>query len=480
MSRGGRGLANRVTSGSVTHVTDTGRWLPARTAWTMVAILTLANAAAFVDRFVLAFLVTPVKADLGLSDEQVGALLGVPFALFYAVAAIPIGVLADTKSRRVIVSVSVAAWSLFTMACGLARSYTGLFAARIGVAVGEAGLTPPALSMMSDAFPPASLATAMSVFSVGIFLGAGLANIVGGALVDAVGASGAWVLPVIGAVKPWQVIFFAVGAPGLLIAVLARWMPQPPRGGAMGGGPMEYRVSSELTRSAAAGPTPGSREVAGRPIELLGFLRAHWILLLAFTLAVSFFSTVNNGIAGWLPTFFQRVHGWTPRESGLVAGLFTATIGVAGALFAGRWADRMRAAGRADADLIVFLTGSVVMGVSAVIFPLMPTGSGAAAVLAVVNFPAAFPFGVTAAALTVVTPPHLRARVAALFLLVTNLVGLAVGPWLVGALTDRVFHDEKAIGMALALLAGFGHLLAIGCMGLARSRFRAAAQVSWN
>ena len=140
----------------------------------------------------------------------------------------------------------------------------------------------------------------------------------------------------------------------------------------------------------------------------------------------------------------------------------------------------MRAAGRADADLIVFLTGSAVMGVSAVIFPLMPTGVGSAAVLAVVNFPAAFPFGVTAAALAVVTPPHLRAQVAALFLLVTNLVGLALGPWLVGVLTDRVFHDEQAIGMALALLAGSGHVAAIACMGMARARFRAAAQVSWN
>lgn len=430
----------------------------------MVAILTLANAAAFVDRFVLAFLVGPLKADLGLSDAQVGALLGVPFALFYAVAAIPIGWLADTRSRRVIVSVSVAAWSLFTMACGWARSYSSLFAARIGVAVGEAGLTPPALSMMGDAFPPARLATAMSVFSVGIFLGAGFANIVGGTLVAFIGQRSEWVVPIVGAVKPWQAIFVAVGAPGLLVALVARWMPEPAR-----------RVYG---RKSAKSETRDAAKLQG--VRLSAFLAQHWVLLTTFSLAVACFSTVNNGIAGWLPTFFQRVHGWSVQQSGLVAGSFTATIGVAGALFAGRWADRMRARGRSDADLIVFLVGSVSMGLTAVIFPLMPSGAASAAVLALVNFPAAFPFGITFAAIAIVTPPHLRAQVAALFLLVTNLIGLALGPWLVGVLTDRVFHDEKAIGLALALLAGGGQLAASGCMAAARTRFRAAAKVPWN
>ncbi len=433
----------------------------------MVAILTIANASAFVDRFVLAFLVTPIKADLALTDSQIGAMLGLPFALFFAVAAIPIGWLADTKSRRWVIACSVAAWSAFTMGCGLVRSYGALFAMRIGVAVGEAGLTPPALSLMGDAFPPARLATAMSVFSLGIFLGAGLANIVGGSLVAAVGGRSEWVLPVLGAVKPWQAIFVAVGLPGVAIAVLAAFMPEPAR----------------RRPERSEGPALGGGEAGAslRPGRLVDFLKANWPLLATFSLAVSFFSTVNNGIAGWLPTYFQRVHGWTAQQSGLVAGSFTATIGVAGAIFAGRWADRLRSEGKLDADLIVFLVGSVTMGLAAVVFPLMPTGLSSAAVLAVVNFPAAFPFGITFAAIAVVTPPHLRAQVAAIFLLVTNLIGLALGPWLVGVLTDRVFHDEKAIGLSLSLLAGAGHLAATGFMLGARARFRAAAaHVSWN
>ncbi len=461
-----------------------------RAAWALVAILTLANASAFVDRFVLAFLVTPIKADLHLTDAQVGQLLGLPFALFYAVAGIPIAWLADTRSRRAVVAASVAAWSAFTMGCGLVRSYGALFLMRAGVAVGEAGLTPPALSAMGDAFAPNLRATAMSVFSLGIFLGAGLANIVGGSVVTLAGNAGPWHLPVVGELQPWQGIFVVVGAPGLLLALLAARSPEPPRTGGAGEGregtaPVATDGDAASTHRAAPGmrsaaDASGSARRVAAPATLWAYLREHGVMFLGFSLAVAFFSTVNNGVAGWLPTFFQRVHGWSAQQAGLVAGSFTATIGVAGALFAGRWADRMRARGRTDADLVVFLAGSVAMGVTAVIFPLMPTGTGSEAVLALVNFPAAFPFGITFAAVSVVTPPHLRAQASALFLLITNLIGLALGPWLVGVMTDQVFHSEQAIGTALACLAGGGHLLATGCMLAARGRFRRVAQISWN
>lgn len=487
-----RGGANGRAPASFRRVTDRERPLSPRAAWALVAILTLANASAFVDRFVLAFLVTPIKADLHLTDAQVGQLLGLPFALFYAVAGIPLGWLADTRSRRAVVAASVAAWSAFTMGCGLVRSYGALFLMRAGVAVGEAGLTPPALSAMGDAFAPSLRATAMSVFSLGIFLGAGLANIVGGSVVTLAGNAGPWHLPLVGELQPWQAIFIVVGAPGALIALLAALSPEPTRtgqGSAAGDDAGAARAANARAVASTPPAAPGApaaadasasaRRVAA-PATLWAYLREHGVMFLGFSLAVACFSTVNNGVAGWLPTFFQRVHGWTAQQAGLVAGSFTATIGVAGAIFAGRWADRLRAAGRADADLVVFLAGSVAMGITAVIFPLMPTGTGSAVVLALVNFPAAFPFGITFAAVSVVTPPHLRAQASALFLLITNLLGLAVGPWVVGVLTDQVFQSEQAIGVALACLAGGGHLLATGCMLAARGRFRRVAEISWN
>ena len=434
----------------------------ARVAWLMVAILTLANASAFVDRFVLALLVTPIRADLHLSETQMGLLLGVPFAIFYAVAGVPIGWLADRRSRREIVAWSIGIWSVTTMACAAARSYSALFVTRMGVAIGEAGLWPAAYSMIADAFPPRRLATAMSVFSLGIFLGAGVANVVGGALIAAVGTDTSWTIPLLGTFKPWQVMFLAVGAPGLVIALVARLLPEPARLGAVVG--------------AGAG-APNAKQLAVRAAtraELVTFLRANARLLVAFTLGVAFFASVNNGIAGWLPTFFVRTHGWTPARAGLVAGTFTMTIGVGGALFGGWWADRMRARGVRDADLVVFLTGSLAMGISATLFPLMPSGWSSAAMLAVVNFPAAFPFGVTAAALNSVAPNRLRGQVSALFLLVTNLIGLALGPWAVAFLTESVFHDDLAIRYSLALVAAVGHGLALTCMILARRPYRMA------
>ena len=447
---------------------DTDRDYPAsRVAWTMVAILALANASAFVDRFVLALLVTPIRADLHLSETQMGLLLGVPFAVFYAIAGVPIGWLADRKSRRGIVAWSVGLWSVTTMACAAARSYPALFMTRMGVAVGEAGLWPAAYSMIADAFPPLRLATAMSVFSLGIFLGAGLANVLGGALIAVVGIDTSWTIPVLGTFKPWQVMFLAVGAPGLIIALVARLLPEPPRRGTA-------RIAQgRVIVPAFAGPTHDPSG-ASRRAELLEFIRAHALMLVTFTLGVSCFASVNNGIAGWLPTFFQRTHGWSAARAGLVAGSFTMTIGVGGALFGGWWADRMRARGIRDADLVVFLAGSLAMGISATLFPLMPTGWSAAAMLAVVNFPAAFPFGVTAAALNSVAPGHLRGQLSALFLLVTNLIGLALGPWAVAFLTESVFHDDLAIRYSLAIVAAVGHALALVCMIAARRPYRAA------
>lgn len=415
----------------------------------MVALLTIANASAFVDRYVLGLLVGPLRRDLAISDVQISLLMGLPFAIFYTALGLPIGRLADRTSRRAIIAWSVAAWSVMTMLCGAARSFGALLAARIGVSVGEAGLTPPAYSMISDAFPPERLSTAMSVFSIGIFLGAGIANVFGGAVVLMAGTDLAWTLPLVGALKPWQAIFVMVGAPGLVIALLMRTVPEPPR-------------------HAPVGATPETDRT-----ELRTFLRAHWKTLGTVTLAVSFFAAVNTGVAGWLPTFFNRTYGWTAAEAGLVAGLLTMTVGVAGAVFSGWWADRLRARGVADANLVVFIVGSVAMGVLAAIFPLMPTGRSAAAVLALVNFPAAFPFGVAAAAIAEVTPNRLRAQVSALFLFVLSLVGSSLGPTAVAVLTDYAFHDDASLRYSLSIVAAAGHVCATACMVGARRGYRA-------
>ncbi|TFH66192.1 MAG: MFS transporter, partial [Gemmatimonadales bacterium] len=183
--------------------------IPAYT-WYVVAILTLANVSSYADRQILTLLVGPIRRDLAISDTQMSLLLGASFALFYTVLGFPIARLADQRSRRWIIAVGIAVWSIMTGLCGIARNYAQLLLARIGVGVGEAALSPPAYSMIADYFPREKLGTAIGTYSMGIYVGVGLAQIIGGAIVSVVGAEGAWSLPLVGAVRPWQVVFFAV------------------------------------------------------------------------------------------------------------------------------------------------------------------------------------------------------------------------------------------------------------------------------
>ena len=186
-----------------------------RYAWYVVAVLALANTSAFVDRQILGLLVGPIRRDLGVSDTQMGILYGLAFALFYTLLGIPIARAADRGSRRTIIAIGIALWSVMTVLCGVAQTYDQLLLARLGVGVGEAALAAPAVSLPSDYFPAERRATALSVYSLGIYLGAGLANLVGGALLARLGADATVVWPVVGEIRSWQGAFVVVGLPGL-------------------------------------------------------------------------------------------------------------------------------------------------------------------------------------------------------------------------------------------------------------------------
>ena len=209
----------------------TAPWPSPLRAWYAVAVLVLAFVFSFVDRIVIALLVEPIKADLGISDFGIGLLQGFAFALFYALLGIPIGRLSDRVSRRGIIATGIAIWSLMTAACGLARSFFGLFLARVGVGVGEATLSPAAYSMISDYFPREQLGRALGVYQSGALLGAGIAFLVGGAAVQMLSVYDGQVLPVLGEVRMWQLAFFVVGLPGLLVALLMLTVKEPARRG---------------------------------------------------------------------------------------------------------------------------------------------------------------------------------------------------------------------------------------------------------
>jgi MFS family permease len=427
---------------------DEAAYPRARYAWYVVGVLTLANVSGFVDRQILSLLVIPIRRDLGISDTQMSVLMGLSFALFQTTLGVPIGRLADSRSRRTIIAAGIAAWSVMTMACGLARTYVQLLLARTGVGVGEAALQAPAVSLLADYFPRSRRATAMSVYTLGTFLGSGLAYLVGGAIAGAAVAAGRWRWPVVGELYPWQAVFFAVGAPGLLIALLFFTVREPVRRGTPPGAqPMPLTALWRHVRGNAATFTTQS----------LGF-------------ALS--ATVNYGIAAWLPTFLVRTYGWPVARAGIVQGTLTMTVGVIGVVTGGRVADRLVRRGVVDGPLRAGIIGAVGMLVFAGLYPLMPTAALAVLLLAPVNFFAAFPWGAAYAAAAETMPNALRAQGTALFVLVVNLVSGALGATAVALVTDRVFGDDLALRYSLSIVSATGMLMAAALLALGLGPYR--------
>src|SRR5579863_3909148 len=200
-----------------------------RYAWYVVIVLTGLYMLSFVDRTILSLLVGSIKRDLGISDTRIGLLQGLSFALFYTIMGLPLGRMADTRSRRNLIATCVIVWSLYTSACSAAKSFWALFFTRIGVGVGEAGLSPAAYSLISDYFPPDRLGVAISIYYMGVFLGSSLALLVGGIVVDTMAHVPTVTLPLLGTIASWRVTFLIVGLPGLLFALLSFTIKEPLR-----------------------------------------------------------------------------------------------------------------------------------------------------------------------------------------------------------------------------------------------------------
>jgi MFS family permease len=426
-----------------------------RYAWYVVGVLTLANVSGFIDRQILALLVVPIRRDLGLSLTETGILAGLPFAIFYTVMALPIARVADSRSRRNVISIGVALWSLMTALCGLVGTYGRLLLARIGVGVGEAALAAPAASLIADYFPRERLGTAMSVYSMGVFLGSGLAYFIGGWIVGIVSAQEMWTLPLIGTIRPWQTVFLMVGLPGLGIAALILTIREPER------------------RHRAEGRPPLS--------TLFAYLRdnARTFVCQCFGYALS--ATVNYGIAFWLATFLIQRFGWQASRAGMVQGILTMTVGTVGVLAGGRVADMLVRRGYTDGALRVGIIGAAGMLVAATAYPLAPSATTAVIWLLFVNFFAAFPWGAASAAAAQIVPSPMRAQGVAIFFFVVNLVSFALGPWAVAAITDYVFHDDSAIHYSLAIVNVVGMVGAITLFlaGLSSYRRTLERRDSW-
>lgn len=379
-----------------------------------LALLIVVYTLNFVDRQILAILKEPIAAELHLSDTQLGLLGGFAFALFYSVLAIPFAWLADRFSRVWIISAGLFLWSGFTALCGMAGSFAVLFLARMGVGVGEAGGVAPAYSLIADWFPPRSRARALAAYSFGIPIGSALGVLFGGLVAKAV---------------DWRFAFIAIGVFGVLLTPVFLWLVRdPPR---------------QVTSVPQLGLAAVGKLAAAKP--------TFW--LLAFGSGCS--SIVGYGLMYWLPTFLARtLHMDIVARSELLAAVLF--IGGVAGMAAGGWlADRLGARSKRAYALIpaaAFLA-------AAPLFALAIDATTPLQTFALLLLPYALALVWLGPVLTAVqhlAPVSSRSTMSALFLLINNLVGLGIGPYFFGALSDHLKPVYGAESIKYAFLYGLG------------------------
>ena len=401
--------------------TDAGT---SRRAWYVLGVLALVYAFNHLDRQVFGVLIEPIKRDLGLSDTAMGFLGGLSFALFHAVAGLPIARFADRGSRKQIISIGIVVWSAATAASGLARNFVHLALARIVTGVGEASNAPAAHSMISDYFPPERRATAFAILFLGSSVGIALGFLLGGSIAESLG---------------WRAAFFILGAPGVFLALLV-WLTVP-----------------EPERGAAEVGAVDARAVAWRSVlEFVRTSRAFTLVLLAQ--AIHAFSGV--GLIAWTAPFLMRLHGMGIAEAGLWIGPITGVSGALGVLAGGRLSDYL---GTRDARWYLRLPALVaLLGLPFTVMFVMSESAGLALLCLVPHlFLAAIPSGPVAAVIQAIVPLRMRAFAAALNLFMTNLIGTGLGPQMVGVTSDALsgLAGNQALRYAM-LLVGVANLVA--------------------
>ena len=387
---------------------------------TTLTLLMLAYTLSMCDRMILSILFPDIKAEFGLTDTQLGFLGGISFALFYATMGLPIAKLSDQYSRKRIIIASLIIFSIMTALGGMATGFISLLVFRIGVGIGEAGVNPASHSIIADYFPPQRRAFAMAILMLGGSFGMMFGFVGGGFIAEAYN---------------WRIALVSVGVPGLLLAVvMARSLREPGRG--------TYEIETPpppppiRTTAATMWANPAMRHLiaGGIAVGLMGY-----------------------GFTQWLPTFFMRTHDLSQSQTGmLMAGVFGIS-GAIGALAAGKWFDRLSTRGFQHGmrmlAIVPFFTGPFfIMGL------LADDLTTAILLFIIPGFAGNYAIGPTIAMVQTLSPVHMRAVSSAIKMLCLNLIGMGLGPLLVGVLSDLLTpeHGEDALSVALAFFTLVG------------------------
>lgn len=399
----------------------------------VLILLTLVYAVNFVDRQLISILQESIKDDLGLSDTQLGLLTGFAFAMFYVLAGIPIARWADKSNRRNIISLSIGVWSLMTALSGMAANFVHLLLARVGVGVGEAGCSPPAHSMISDMYPPEKRATALSFYAIGINIGIMLGFLLGGVINQYFG---------------WRTAFFVVGAPGLALALWFRFgVEEPIRGWS------ENRVVETDT-------VPFMRVVKH-------ILARKYLIHTSFAAALS--AVAGYALSSWNASFYIRSHGMPTAELGIWLAVGVGVFGSLGTFYWGYLSDHF---GRRERRYYLQIPAiAILLTIPFMVLAYTTESTRLSLILSLL--PPAFTTGYLGASLAVFhssVEPRMRATASALLFLVLNIIGLGMGPTIVGATSDLLADSYGVESLRYAMLL----VVPLACVWAAGHFFLAA------
>ncbi len=406
----------------------------------VLILLTIVYALNFIDRQILVILQESIKADMDLSDTQLGLLTGFAFAIFYVSVGIPIARWADVGNRKNIIALAITVWSGMTAISGLTNNFFQLLLARIGVGVGEAGASPPAHSIISDYYPPEQRGTALSIYSMGVYFGILVGFLLGG-----------WVNHTFG----WRTAFFVVGVPGFLIALIVKLTIREP-----------IRGQSETNPSTLEAATFAQTMTTLWKLQSFRF----------FAVAAGLTAFVSYGAGNFMPSFLIRTYGFDNLQVGTSLALITGIGGAIGTFAGGFFADKL-----AKKDLRWYLWISAIpAGLS---FPLfigaLFIGNSQLTLmfLFLATMFGAFYLGPTIAITHILLPPQMRAMGSAVLFLVLNLVGLGMGPLFVGMVSDALLPTlgDQSLQYALAITT-LVTLFAVVCYLLGATKLRSDLQ----
>jgi MFS family permease len=406
-----------------------GAWPAPGAAWYMMFLLALTAMFAQLDLGIMSLLVEPIEHDLHLSDTSMSLLLGPAFALFYTFIGIPVARYVDRNRRTIILAIGLGVWSIATACCGIAQGFWQLFVCRVGVGAGEAVNGPAVFSLIADSFPKERLPRAIAVMQLGVVAGAGCSLLIGGFVIHLllslppIALGGALVI------HSWQLVFIAVGLPGLAVALLLRTtVREPPRRGLEAVGAVEVPL-----------------------LSVVAYLVRKWTVFAPMFGGLTL-GALALGAQSWLPAFYQRTYGWHPAQIGVVLGIMQLIAMPIGLFIGVRLAERFDRRRLEDAPLRTVIISRFIGIPAQVAMALMPTPWLAVVCAAVASLSVGIGGASQNAALQIITPNQMRGQVTALYLFIFNVIGMGLGPTVAALLTDQVFRAQSELRYALLTL----------------------------